>query len=325
VRLIGPLRSTLVAAATALVVAGLAMGSCSLRTSVPDSGPGQPGNSPTAGAEPTHHPEPTFRRSEYPSGLVARLPDRDVDLPADTSCWTDSEHCRRALLPLGSDSLPDLGPQDAIDIWFARPGWSFGATFRRVGEDCPRATTVKATRTDDQWFRLTPADQAGQYEVEVYGEGPEGLVSTRFVWTTTSDGPVDPPRGLVGLYPESRGEGSFALEVMVDDLAFHPSESDLSRVAEVTVAAADGTVRTLTTPLIRSSLDCGSRGNRGYFYYQQEWDEDFAVLGRGPFDLEVVFTVRDTTYVGSATWKVRGRPPPYAPLTVTPPLPAAAH
>lgn len=318
-------RKTLVVAGCAAVVAGVAIGSWSLRTSDLKFGPDHPVNSPSAGKESTpSRSTPTYDRSEYPSGLVIRLPERDVDLPADTSCWTGPQNCRRGLLGFGGNAaVPDVGAHGAIDFWFARPGWHFSAIFRRTGEDCPRATTVDAARTDDQWFRLTPADQAGRYEVDLYGEGPEGSVSARFVWTTTSDGPVDPPEGAVALFPDSLGEGSYALEVTVADLAFHPTRSELSRSVEVTVTATDGQVRTLTAPLIPTSLDCGPRGYRGSFYYQMEWDENFSVLGRGPFDLEVELTIRGTTHIGRATWRdTKGRTP-YTPLTFTPPLPAA--
>jgi hypothetical protein len=278
--------------------------------------------SPSSSEESTR-PDPTYARSTYPSGLVARLPDRDVDLPADTSCWTAPRNCRRALLESGG-TVPDLGQQDAIDFWFARPGWTFDATFRRFGEDCPRATNVEAVSTGDQWFRRTPADQAGQYVVDLGGYGPEGMVSTRFFWTTTADGPVDLPVGAVGLFPGSLGGGSYALEVKVDDLGFQPARSELSGSVEVTVTAADGRERTLAAPLIASSLECGERGSRGSFYYQKEWVEDIAVLGRAPLDLGVTLTVRGMTYVGRATCDaVTSRTSPYSPLTFTPPLPAA--
>lgn len=316
-------RTALAATATAAAVAGVAAVSWTLGTSDPNSHPGNPASTPSSTGESTpSRPEPTYSPSEHPSGLVVRLNDRDIDLPADTSCWTGSGNCRRGLL-LPSDPGPDVGSGDAVDFWFARPDWTFSATFRREGEECPRATTVKAVPTDSQWFRLTPADQAGRYEVELYGEGPEGLVSTRFLWTTTSDGPVDPPKGAVALFPESRGEGSYALEVIVDDLAFHPMKFELSRSVEVAVTAVDGSEQTLTAPLIADSLLCGGRGSKGSFYYQREWDEDFSVLGQSPFDLEVTLTIRGTTYVGHATWRDVQGGPVYTPVTFTPPLPAA--
>jgi len=317
-------RSTALLAASAAVIVGVLIGNGPLRTSNPDPAPGQQVVSPPSGQESTpSRPDPTYNRSEYPSGLVVRLPERDVDLPADTSCWNGAQKCRRGLL-LPGDAIPDLGAHNAIDFWFARPGWKFSATFRRADEDCPRASTAEAVRTGDQWFRLDPADEAGRYEVDLYGQGPEGAVSTRFIWTTMSDGPIDPPAGAIALFPESRGEGSYALEVTMDDLAFHPARSEVSQSVDVTVTAADGRAKTLTAPIISSSLDCGQRGSRGYFYYQMEWDEDFQELGPRPLDLEVTLQIRGRTYDGHATWRGAKGESAYHPLAFTPQLPAAS-
>lgn len=318
------LRGALLAAGTAAVVASVAIAAWSLRASTSDSSPDRPLDSPTVSEEPTpSRPDPTYKDTAYPSGLVARLPDRDVDLPADTSCWTDRLHCRRALLLPGSD-VPYLGRHGMIDFWFARPGWSFSAVFRRAGEECPRSATIEAIRTDRQWFRLTPAGPAGRYDVELHGRGPEGIASTRFSWTTSIDGPLDPPEGMIGLFPESRGEGTFGLEVMLDDLAFQPAASDVARAVEVGVTSSDGSTRTLSAPLIPESLDCHARGSRGSFYFQREWNSDFAEVGPGPHDIEVELSIRGTTYVGRATWdEAKARTSPYAPLTFTPPLPGA--
>lgn len=317
-------RSTLVVAAGVAVVAGVSVGSWALRGSDPDTAPDLPitSESPSPSEDPTSaRPEPDYERSEYPSGLVVRTAERDIDLPADTSCWTAPDKCRRGLLMPG-DPGPDLGESDAVDFWFARPGWEFNAVFRRVGEDCPRATSVDAIRTDDQWFRLAPADRAGSFVVDLFGEGPEGRVAARFLWTTTSDGPVDPPSGALALFPDSLGPGSFAVEVLMNDLPFQPSRSDVSTSVGVTVTSSDDRVRTLSAPLVPSSLDCGPRGDRGLFFYQLEPEEDFAVLGREPLDVVVELTIRGTTHVGRATWRDPGGGTAYVPLSFTPPLPS---
>lgn len=291
----------------ALVVAVLLAGGCALRE-----------DEPSAGDPTINRAAPAYARSDHPSGLVVRLPGGDVDLPADTSCWSESVTCRRALLPPGATG-PDLGTQDAIEFWSAQPGGRYQATFRRLGEDCPRATTVDAVATGDRWFRLDPAGAAGEYVVDLEGEG----VSTRFVWTTTADGPVDAPAGSFLLVPESLGKGSYALEVMVEDLAFQPAWSELSPTAAVTVTAAGGRDTVVQVPLVVPSLECGSRGYQGSFYYQGEWRDDVAVLGRAPYDVRVDLTIRGTTYTGAATWYGASRAAPYVPVTFTPPLPAA--
>jgi len=70
-------------------------------------------------------------------------------------------------------------------------------------------------------------------------------------------------------------------------------------------------------------LICGDRGSRGSFYYQAEWDEDIAVLGKGPLSVEAELTIRRTTYLGRTTWRDANGSMPYIPLAFRPPLPAA--
>lgn len=315
------LRSTSAVVASAALVASVVVGGWSLQGSNPGPEPSGPVTSPSSEDSTPGRPEPTYDKSEqYPSGLVVRLPDRDVALPAHTSCWTEPQNCLRGLLHF-EDTGPDLGEHDTIKFWFARPGWKFQATFMQAGETCPRNTTVEATSNGGQWFELPPADEAGTYEVDLMGEGPEGNVAARFVWTTTTAGPVDPPVGTIGLFPGSRGEGSYGLELWVDDLPFHPTKEELPSMVDVNVTAADGTRQTLTVSLERSMLECGFRGTRGFFYYQAEWNEDIATLGEGPLLLESELTIRDTTYVGRATWRDARRAMPE--MEFEPPLPTA--
>ena len=310
-------------AASAVLVASVVVGGWSLAGDNPGPEPVNPVTSPSPTDSSPARPQPTYDKSEqYPSGLVVRLPDGDVDLPAETSCWTEPQNCLRALLD-SDDTGPDLGEQDTIDFWFARPGWTFSATFRQAGETCPRNTTVDAVNTGGQWFELTPADKAGTYEVDLVGQGPEGNVASRFSWTTTTDGQVDQPVGAIGLFPQSRGKGSYALELRVDDLPFHPTKAELPSVVDVNVTSANSKTRILSAPLEPSALDCGYRGARGSFYYQAEWDEDISILGNAPLLLESELTIRGTTYVGRATWRDDRGTTPYAVMEFEPPLPSA--
>lgn len=91
----------------------------------------------------------------------------------------------------------------------------------------------------------------------------------------------------------------------------------------ITVSSADGRRTRLTAPLIRPSLECDELGSRGHFYYQREWLVDLTVLGQRPYDLEVSFAVRGTTYVGTPTWPAVRGSSSYAPIDLDPPLPAA--
>lgn len=314
-------RAVLAVAASVVAVAGLAVGAWALAPADRAPGPSAPTTSVSTPST-TARPDPTFDATEpFPSGLVARLPDRDVALPADTSCWRAQEDCRRGLL-LHSGGGPDLGEQDELAFWFARPGWTFSATFRAAGQTCPRATTVEAVRTGPQWFRLPPADRAGRYEVDLVGTGPEGSTSTRFTWTTTADGPVDPPTGNLGVSPTSLGQGSYSLELMMADLPFQPTEGDLSPSAEVVLTPPARREHRVSVPLVAESLACGLRGYRGSFYYQLldqplGSGRDRLVLSSTPVEVRVAFDLRGTTYVGTGRWNGDG----VAPLTFDPPLP----
>lgn len=323
------LRTTVIAAAASVaVVGGAAVGGWALTSADPDARPSGERTTPTGTSTTEPAPIPTtppeFTGGILRSGLVVRLPGEDVPLPANDSCWTNTPSksdvdCLRAQMILNNDVGPDLGAHDQIQFWFERPGWTFDATFRPQGEGCPTATTVEAVATGERRFSLTPAGgPAGTYQVDLYGTGPEGSVSSRFVWTTTEAGPYASASAKVGFYPRSRGEGSYALEVAVDDLAFHPTVEDFEGLAKVKITAADGTETGLGVPLIEQSLPCGQRGNSGSFYYQGEWRTGLEDLGPAPYTLDVSFRVGGTTYEGSATWKRRGT---YLDLDVIPPLP----
>lgn len=304
--------------AAAAVVLGVVAGSWSMW----GDGPGRDGERLLGerSTAPTPRADPTYADSAFPSGLVARLPDGDVQLPADTSCWTEQDDCRRGLM-LHSGAGPDMGRQDAIDFWFARPGWTFTAVLRAEDEECPRATTVEAVSTDDQWFRLEPADAAGSYVVDLSGYGPEGAASTRFRWTTTADGPIDGPSASVHLFAPSSGSDALMAEVVVDDLPFQPTAEDLSPAVSVRATAEDGSVATWQVPLVEPSLECGDWGSRGQFYYQSRLGNAAADPVRRPLDVEVSLVIRGTTHVGRGRW-AGGRQQSYVPLTFTPPLPS---
>jgi hypothetical protein len=314
-------RAVSAVAASVVAVAGVAVGGWALAPAGRAPGPSAPSTSVTTPSS-TERPDPTFDTTEpFPSGLVARLPDRDQVLPADTSCWRAQEDCRRGLL-LVSDGGPDLGEQDELTFWFARPGWTFTATFQASGRTCPRATTVEAVRTGPQWFRVPVADRAGTYEVDLVGSGPEGSTSTRFSWTTTTDGPVDPPTGSLLVSPTSLGQGSYSLELMLADLPFQPTADDLSAAAEVVLTPPGRPEHRVSVPLVRESLACGRRGYRGSFYYQL-LDQPLGsgrqrlVLSSTPVEVRVSFDLRGTTYVGTGRWNGDG----IAPLAFAPPLP----
>jgi hypothetical protein len=306
------------AAAAFVVVAGVGLAGWTMRGDRP--GAVDPATTPKVSA-PTASTSPLPTTGIDPgveSGLVARLPDGDLALPANDRCW-GAEDCRRALM--WQQTGPDLGSPSEIDFTFARPGWEFFATFTRLDDACPRATTVTAEPTGDRSFRLAPADVAGTYQVDLFGSGREGSVSSRFVWTTTTDGPVDSPTGKLHVAPETRTGPAHAMEIAFDDLGFQPNRSEVGSVAAMTIVAADGTRSQIEIPLETQSLPCYSRGS---FYYQGEWLTEITPRGPAPWDVEVTVTIRGTEHVGVGTWPGPSSDPnlnPYIPLEWEPALP----
>jgi hypothetical protein len=265
---------------------------------------------------------PTPDISPYPSGIVLRLHDQEVELPAETSCWISArpEDCQTGLLP-PTAQIPDVGRRDIIEFNFARPGWRFHADFRRAGNNCSRVTQIAATQTGDTTFLLRSADHPGQYEVELIGEGPDGsFASGRFLWTTTEDGPVDAPLGSLTLTRNPRGEDSFGVVVSFRNLGFQPSESEVSPTAIVTLTGADGTERTVYARLNLPTVDCTQAGSQATFQYQGEWYEPLTALGGSPIDAQILMRIRDETYVGRAAWRNSGGSSSYTPVVFTPPL-----
>jgi hypothetical protein len=308
------LRVVVTIAAACALVAGIGLGGWAMRGDRPGAiDPATPTTPTPTTSQPTTAVDPGVE-----SGLVARLPDGDLALPSNDRCW-GAEDCQRALM--WQQTGPDLGSPSEIDFTFARPGWEFSATFTRLDDACPRATTVAVESTGARSFRLAPADASGTFQVDLHGTGQESSVSTRFVWTTTTDGPVDPPTGKLHVAPDSRTGPAHALEIAFDDLGFQPSRSEVGPFAVMTIMAADGTRSRVEIPLVAQSLPCQARGT---FYYQGEWFTEITPRGPAPWDVEVAVTIRGTEHVGRGSWPGPSDDPnlqPYVPLTWEPALP----
>lgn len=269
-------------------------------------------------------PEPTYEWSDTSSPVVLRLPARDLELPT-FGCWRG---------PAGSDgiaggrctdgffadeALDHVGYPDTVELWFGRPGWRFDATFRELGERCPRSFTVPATPSGDRSFRIDPAGPAGRYRVDLFGRGPEGDVYTSFTWSTPTDGPVDPPRATVALVTDLDDRlTSYGLEVSVQDLAEQPETASV----EVTATAANGRSMTLTAPWRDEGRRCYEHGS---LFFDANGDPGVGDLGPAPFTYQVTLTLDGEKYVGTAVWP-RDETKHEAPntvLTFDPPLPGS--
>ena len=156
-----------------------------------------------------------------------------VDLKPWTACYGNG--CFDGSPP---KDLVDVGVTEAVEFSFARSGWSFEATFREPGDDCPRRITVPTTKVSDTRFRVEPAGNLGEWEVDVFGRGPGGDVITTFHWRTPTAGAFpDAATGTVAVLADHDGRlDSYGVELSVSDLARTPKEAS----ATVTVLAADG-------------------------------------------------------------------------------------
>ncbi len=321
-------RTRLAVGATVVAVAAVAIGVPTILAGRPDAGP-PPAPATQSPTDPSTaaRPDPIYDWADSPSPIVIRLPGRDVELAPWTSCWSgppDDKGISAGMcadgMPGKTSELPDIGVVEAVDLWFGRPGWSFDATFIPLGNDCPRQTTVPGSANGGQWFHVDPADAAGRYRVDLFGRGPEGDVVTSFVWTTTADGPLDPPRATIALVTDGDGDDlmSYGLEVAVQDLAEQPRTASI----EVTATAASGRSMQLTAPRANRQADCFARGS---LFFQDNEPSTVADLGPAPFTYEVVLTLDGEEYVGTAVWPrdETQHEAPYTVLTFDPPLPGA--
>ena len=269
-------------------------------------------------------PPPTVDRTELAytwsnkrSPLVIRLPDRDVSLTAWLGCWdgpTGSLDCVEER-PAPVAQLPDIGSPEGIDFWFGVQGWTFEATFTQLGVDCPRAESTRSVATRDHWFHLAPAGLAGDYRVDLVGQGPHGgekgvPTAMSLVWHTPMNAPVDRPRAQVS-----------DSELVVHALGYEPTAVS----ADVTVTDANGQATTRQLPLNSGSDPCSQsvdeawpfddEQHQGELFFQGDFDDPaIAALGPEPFSYRVRLILDGDRYFGTAGNNGR--------VTWSPPLPA---
>jgi hypothetical protein len=270
-------------------------------------------------------PEPTYEWGARPSPVVLRLSRRDVELAPWSYCWSGPPDAQGIAPGICADGfaptreLEGVGDPRSVDFWFGVRNAEFEATFTELGVDCPRQNTVAAIRTGGQTFRLDPAGLAGRYRVDLFGRSRHGDVSTSFLWATPTDGPTDQPAAHVALV-SGDGDGlvAYPLEVSVQDLAFQPQDADVT----VTATAANGRSMTLDAQREDSS-GCSTEGSL-FFRGPEDPAQHAARLGPVPFTYEVLLTLDDKRYVGTAVWPrdERRDVAPNTVVTFDPPLPA---
>lgn len=144
----------------------------------------EPNSSPTASTTGT---APGYTWSDEPSPVVLRMPDGDITLSPYTSCWSGPPEADGTAAAACIDGMPpDLDDLETVEgeivpFWFGRPGWRFTASFTEL-IPCGGTWRAKASPDGPQEFDLDPLGNAGRYRIDLFGRGPEGDVSTSFIW-----------------------------------------------------------------------------------------------------------------------------------------------
>lgn len=276
----------------------------------------QAGDAPEA-ADGLHLPAPgdpeNWSSGRSPTFQVLTADGDQLELAAWTFCGP--RLCADGAPP---DDPPAIGSPEELVFGFEQPGWEFtDVTFRERGPACPRQITVAAERLGPRTFRVAPAGRAGDWDVDIFGRGPEGDAVTTVRWRTPVDGTTPAEAtGVLAVLAEHDGElDSYGVELSLSDLASHPERA----TATVTVTSADGRSATLTP---RPDLRCHTAGSVS-FRGRAEAGLAATRLGQGPFDYRVELDLDGTAHVGRATWpddEIEDYAP-YAALTWSPPLP----
>lgn len=271
-----------------------------------DTATSDPNGSPIADVPPDWDP------TDAPP-VVLQLGGRSVALPPWTYCYGNA--C--------ADGFPqppfaDVSDRDVVPFSFPLKGWHFTATFTPLSQDrCERAIAQPVASTGDYTFAVAPAGSPGSYQVDLFGRGPEGDVSSTFRWDTTTTGAFAKPTGYAAVVTGHDGElDSYGVEVNLDDLATTPHNA----TAVVTVTAANGESK-IIGPL-QQEKGCFYAGHLS-FSAPNSVGQEAAALGPAPLTYRVELTFDGANYVGTAVWPRDERPDeaPYTDLTFDPPLP----
>jgi hypothetical protein len=320
-------RSTLVACGAAVILVAGTVGVVAALDGGPD------GRTPAVDAPSTTAP-PVSTAPDVMPEIPDTPPEWDDTKAPPVVLWLDGEEER--LLPWTScysspegggaciDGWPvppftDVGDRDTVEFRFPLPGWTFQATFTPLADDvCERSLTVDARPTGTFTFEVPLAGSPGDYQVDLFGRGPEGGdVIMTFRWSTTERGHIPAPRGYAGVVGGDPTDMQvYSPEIGLQDLA----DVRQRPTATVTVTAANGESRTL--PGLRATQPCWSAG--AVFFRGADGDSaGLLALGPPPYTYTVDVVLDGTTYTGTGAWPTdeeRGNEP-YVTLDFSPALP----
>lgn len=242
----------------------------------------------------------------------------------DTDPWTAclASTCWDGMPRLAD--MPSVGSPDALYVAFDYPGWRFDwVTFTEPGGPAcgERSLSVRAEPVTDRVFRIDPAGPPGEWQVDVFGRGPEGDAVTSVRWTTTTRGTMPPATATGHLFTEEDGARLAPYggpELTLQGLAETP------RRARVTWTVIDSRGRTVTVPMRRRISDCDSPGWAS-FAGRAITDAEAASLAAGPVTYRVRLWLDGEEYVGESVWpRDLTDEPPTTAFTFDPALPGYA-
>jgi len=253
--------------------------------------------------------------------IVLHTSGGDLDAFPSSTCWTsgNASGCADMVAPQ-LDQLVTVAGDDAITFTFPVKGWSFQASFSPVGGgDCDRRYTVDAPLLRDGEYSLAPGGPPGDYQVSIFGTGPQGDTGGVFRWRTDSAGVLPEPEASVSVvwapHGELEGQG---FQLSVTGLAVAPLDASV----RITATAANGRSSTFEPPTeppgCTGDLYLGEQG--------PDWADEVAALGPAPFTYAVTLTLDGVEHRASAVWPDDHVDDPYddnpapVPLTFDPPL-----
>lgn len=242
-------------------------------------------------------------RLDEPPAVTLRSDAASLDLQAHTYCYGNV--CADGL---PQETPPSVGEASEVFVDFPEPGWSFEATFERVGERCARRQTVELEPAGDGSWVLPSHGPAGTYDVTLFGRG-NGDLFTVFRWSTPTDGPLTTPEARLALVAGDVGRpDSYGVELMLENLARTPDAA----TATITTTAADGETSTFTAS--RADRGCWPEGTV-YWDGPDREGAEAADLGPAPFTYRVEVVLDGRRHVATAQWpedEIKGNEPSVA-------------
>lgn len=241
-------------------------------------------------------PEGSFDEGGPPD-VVIDHGDVELSLQPWTTCWStgDNGYCADGMPP---QPLPELG-QVGSDVLISFPleGWTFHASQQDPSDPCSEVIRSQLEPVDEGTWRLSPAGPASRYQVDVWGDGPEGDVIVSFAMTTTKDGPLPAPQAFADVFHPRDGQPVVYSEFEVDvaHLASAPEQAS----ATLVVTASDG--RDTTFRLRQRDRRCQPR-NSVNLHAPAPGDDVVSAVGPPPYELHFSLELDKSRYVAVASW-----------------------